>query len=107
MDFPPILQLNTVKTGRSIVFLVTSPVDGYTYSEPFLKISSLHLILAYHAGTTLSMFYSDQKMVNFTRAFLDSMCPEKKTSKVLETHFHLNIFGTVKFSAPRTIVNLD
>jgi len=31
-----------------------SPVGRYTYFEPYLKISSLHLILAYHAGTTLT-----------------------------------------------------
>ena len=52
MHFPPTLRLNIPQKRNGQLFL-TSPFDWYTYSEPFLKISSIHLILAYHAGTTL------------------------------------------------------
>jgi len=50
--FPPNFAIKYRKNGTVNCFL-TSPFDGYTYCEPFLKISSLHRILAYHAGTTL------------------------------------------------------
>jgi len=48
---PPNFAIKYRKNGTVDCFL-TSPFDGYTYSEHFLKISSLHQILAYHAGTT-------------------------------------------------------
>ena len=41
------------RKNETVNCFLTSLFDKYTYSEPFLKISSLHLILAYHAGTTL------------------------------------------------------
>ena len=50
--FTPNFAIKYRKNGTVNCFL-TPPFDGYTYSESFLKISSLHLILAYHAGTTL------------------------------------------------------
>ena len=55
MDLLPTLRLNAVKKERSIVSLPRHPIKS-NYSEPFLKISSLHVILAYRAVTTLKSF---------------------------------------------------
>jgi len=49
MHFPPAIKYH--KNGT--VYYFSLPFDRYTYCEPFLQILSLHLILAYHAGTTL------------------------------------------------------
>jgi len=47
----PNFAIKCRKKGTVNCFL-TSPFDRYTYSEPFLQMSSLHLILASNAGTT-------------------------------------------------------
>jgi len=51
----PIFAIKYRKNG-TVDCSLTAPFDGYTYSEPFLRISSLHLILAFHAGTTFTSF---------------------------------------------------
>jgi len=51
MHFSPTLRLNAVKKKRSIVFLLHHSMS--TLILNFSEISSLYLIIAYHAGTTL------------------------------------------------------
>ena len=52
MHFPPPLQLN--RKNGTVHCSLTSPLERYTHSEPFLKISSLHVVLAHHGVITLN-----------------------------------------------------
>jgi len=51
--FSPKFAIKSRKNG-TVNYVFVSPFETYTNSEPSLKISSLHLILAYRAGTTLN-----------------------------------------------------
>jgi len=59
--FSPNFAIKYRENGTVDCFL-TSPFEGY--SKPFLKISSIHLILAYHAGTTLRIIKKRQQNAN-------------------------------------------